>query len=191
MVTPNKPAFRGFSLSEILISLSVLGLIGTFNVNKVLTAQQNHQKKAIFKECFEILHKLGQDMMFSRIADTGPAWRAFVEDRLQFTKKCSTNPQAEGCWSGVGGDATNISAYVLPSGASMTSFNRSMSYGNESVGIDWNGTLPPNVQGDDQLWMFVCWGTAALCPVFNSKAGPGVIGPLSAVDEVLYLSVLL
>ncbi|WMU93337.1 hypothetical protein EMOOHJMP_00143 [Microcystis phage MaAM05] len=42
--------FQGFTLAELLISLAILGVIATFTIPKILTAQQNSQKVAIVKE---------------------------------------------------------------------------------------------------------------------------------------------
>lgn len=40
----------GFTLAELLIALGILGVIATFTIPKVLSAQQETQKKAIAKE---------------------------------------------------------------------------------------------------------------------------------------------
>jgi prepilin-type N-terminal cleavage/methylation domain-containing protein len=40
----------GFTLAELLISLAILGVITTFTIPKILTAQQNEQNKAKAKE---------------------------------------------------------------------------------------------------------------------------------------------
>ena len=40
----------GFTLAELLIALGILGVIATFTIPKILTAQQDSKKWAIFKE---------------------------------------------------------------------------------------------------------------------------------------------
>jgi len=40
----------GFTLAELLIALAILGVIATFTIPKILTAQQDTQQKAIGKE---------------------------------------------------------------------------------------------------------------------------------------------
>lgn len=47
-----KRHFVGFTLAELLISLAILGVIATFTIPKILTAQQNAQKNATVKEDF-------------------------------------------------------------------------------------------------------------------------------------------
>jgi prepilin-type N-terminal cleavage/methylation domain-containing protein len=47
--------FQGFTLAELLIALAILGVIATFTIPKVLTAQQNQQKIAASKEVIAML----------------------------------------------------------------------------------------------------------------------------------------
>lgn len=44
------PKFSGFTLAELLIALAILGVIATFTIPKILSAQQNGTYKAIAKE---------------------------------------------------------------------------------------------------------------------------------------------
>lgn len=45
-----KTGFKGFTLSELLVALAILGVIATFTIPKVLQSQQDNSKKAIAKE---------------------------------------------------------------------------------------------------------------------------------------------
>ncbi|MEB3287601.1 MAG: prepilin-type N-terminal cleavage/methylation domain-containing protein [Vampirovibrionales bacterium] len=47
--------FRGFTLSELLIALGILGVIATFTIPKVLSAQSQAKFKAIGKESIAML----------------------------------------------------------------------------------------------------------------------------------------
>jgi len=44
------PYIKGFTLAELLIALAILGVIATFTIPKVITAQQNRQANSIAKE---------------------------------------------------------------------------------------------------------------------------------------------
>jgi prepilin-type N-terminal cleavage/methylation domain-containing protein len=46
----SKKRFKGFSLTELLIALMIIGEIATFTIPKVLTSSQNHKFKSIIKE---------------------------------------------------------------------------------------------------------------------------------------------
>lgn len=45
-ITPH----TGFTLAELLISLAILGLIATFTIPKIMSAQQNNEYSAIAQE---------------------------------------------------------------------------------------------------------------------------------------------
>lgn len=46
----SKPYIQGFTLAELLVTLLILGEIATFTIPKVITAQQNGQRTANFKD---------------------------------------------------------------------------------------------------------------------------------------------
>lgn len=51
------PSQPGFTLAELLIALAILGVIATFTIPKILQAQQNQEKHAIYKETIAALHR--------------------------------------------------------------------------------------------------------------------------------------
>lgn len=51
---------RGFTLAELLIALAILGVIATFTIPKVLTAQQNQQKIAAATETLAMVSEAYQ-----------------------------------------------------------------------------------------------------------------------------------
>lgn len=58
-------AVLGFTLAELLISLAILGVIATFTIPKVLSAQQNSQYKAQAKEVAAMVSVAYQNYSYS------------------------------------------------------------------------------------------------------------------------------
>jgi prepilin-type N-terminal cleavage/methylation domain-containing protein len=52
---------KGFTLSELLISLSVLGLISSLTLPQVFNSVNNSKRKAVFKETLNMLNVMAQD----------------------------------------------------------------------------------------------------------------------------------
>jgi len=48
----------GFTLAELLIALAILGIIATFTIPKILSAQAEQKKRAILKECYATVTSL-------------------------------------------------------------------------------------------------------------------------------------
>lgn len=49
-------AHKGFTLAELLIALAILGVIATFTIPKILTAQANGQNTAVAKEAASMIN---------------------------------------------------------------------------------------------------------------------------------------
>jgi prepilin-type N-terminal cleavage/methylation domain-containing protein len=89
---------RGFTLSELLVSLSVLGLIAAFAIPSILAGVANNSKKALLKEAFNFISngiREGVDMGQLRTTND----LTYFQSKLNATKVC-TNATAQGCWTG-------------------------------------------------------------------------------------------
>ena len=143
----------GFTLAELLIALLILGMIATFTIPKILNSQQDSKKKSIFKEDIAALSEIvyfGWQDGSLRTSDMRP----YVLNRLNAIKLCPTSPVVEGCYNAT--FESNTGAAVLANGSVITDIDRNINCADgcqDGIVIDYNGTLPPNVEGED--YMFV------------------------------------
>lgn len=149
---------KGFTLAELLISLAILGVIATFTIPKVISAQQNQQKTAVLKETIAAISGVLMQGLQTGQLDPASNTDTYFLSNLNAVKLCSTNSETEGCWD-VATQGSRMErdepGLIMHNGATVVGFNDS---GNPSNGvmIDWNGTAGPNLQGDDQLHIAYC-----------------------------------
>ncbi|WP_373531254.1 type II secretion system protein [Vampirovibrio sp.] len=176
--------FPGFTLAELLIALAILGVIATFTVPKILNAQQDSRKKAVFKETLAALSNLTYEAAREGSVTNATTEWSYVLNNLNYAKICDTNLNDQGCWAPP--LANNIYGFVLHNGAAIISFNAAP-FPNESLQIDWNGLEPPNIAGEDILAIQVCFRGGELCPN-PSTPGQIYVTP-GSVYETLYQSI--
>lgn len=163
----------GFTLSELLISLAILGVIATFTIPKVLQSQQDQHKKAVFKETIAAVN----DALYTGLL-TGELTKGlngcdsdeynyapYIASKLNAVKLCPNQSGAEGCWTQAIPDAAQLNqpGFVLHNGLTVAGLEKCEVEGNNTWFImDWNGAASPNLEGNDQLWLRFCSGTG--CP---------------------------
>jgi prepilin-type N-terminal cleavage/methylation domain-containing protein len=141
---------KGFTLSELLVSVSVLGLIASLAIPSIIVSLERSHKKALFKETFNVLSngiRSGTDLnTLLELNDMN-----FYRTNLNTQKTC-TNAQTEGCWTGSNapGNVSSAGGITLQTGASITSF-RNATTGVDRVFIDINGSNAPNTLCEDQF----------------------------------------
>jgi type II secretory pathway pseudopilin PulG len=170
-----------FTLAELLIAVAILGEIATFTIPKIISSQQNGQRKMVFKETLATISALsaaaGRD---GGLTDT-TSEKAFFRNNLNYVKLCDTDVYTQGCWAEAAGG--NADGYVLPNGASIISINGMLP--EETITIDWNGTAPPNLSGNDRLFFTICLrGTCT-----NSKLPGHIYVAPGGTHETLYKSI--
>lgn len=154
---------KGFTLAELLIALAILGEIASFTIPKILSAQQNGQRIATFKETIGSLSAitymgyLQGDLTTSNVT-------SYYTSKLNAIKICPNNAYTEGCWTQPGGDMEP--GFVLHNGATLSGFNNT-GPGN-GILLDWNGAAGPNVEGDDIIQLQICFGSPCW---YGAKAG--------------------
>lgn len=173
--------FQGFSLTEIVVALSCLGLIASLAIPALLTGVGTIQKKAIFKESLQILKENGNAYLLENTADISGTndMASWTFKKMNATKDCSLNAPVgkrtlvtggcvpatyttllkEGWW-----DTPETSpGVVLNNGAIISS--PWMGGGATTVSvrftIDYNGLALPNKFGEDVLMVDMFLGSNA------------------------------
>jgi prepilin-type N-terminal cleavage/methylation domain-containing protein len=185
-----REAGRGFTLSETMLCMLILSVISTYSIPKVCAAQQHIRKKAVLRETIsalsEVVYLGGLTGGFSPgVAESAPA---YILSKINAVKSCH-NSMLEGCFpQGFGPYPTEADnpGFILANGAMVTGVNNGWSPNpdewEDGIVVDWNGPEAPNMEGDDQLWLHVCYGPK---PCSN---GARKVGSISAVTDTSQLS---
>jgi len=172
------PRSRGFTLAELLIALLILGVIATFTIPKILYSSRQEQKTAVFKEIISTISSLAYTANMLR--DT-----TYVPNHINAVKVCDTNAATQGCWTqtnSIGAESTEP-GYVLHNGATVAGFNAFT--GANGIIVDWNGAAGPNVRGDDQIYLHVCYDQGNGCWSYQA----GYVWGHDAQDVTHYQSI--
>lgn len=167
---------RGFTLAELLIALAILGEIATFTIPKILASSQQQQKKAVFKETIATFSELAY--MAHLQGD-----RTYFINNLNAVKICDTNATAQGCWAhtnNANADEGTQRGYVLHNGATIAGFDHFT--GANGIIMDWNGPQGPNIHGEDQIRLYICYGQGSGCWDYK----PGQVWGVNALDKTMY-----
>gem|GEM_PF-2251596 len=150
---------RGFTLSELLVSLAVLGLISALTLPKIFTNVENLKKKAVFKETFMVL----QQMYTTNHLKGGMFIRKAQLDTLNATKTCAglgsfgLDPAGNSCrtTNTFENGALDNQGFILPSGAHVWALDPN-NRAHDAFIIDWNGHAGKNTIGDDIMMLNAC-----------------------------------
>jgi prepilin-type N-terminal cleavage/methylation domain-containing protein len=165
-----KPA-KGFTLSELLVSLAVCALLLSFTVPKVLSSTQEVQRRSSFGIYIKILSeatgRLANDPP-SLPAATNTTWHAFD------TVLNSAD------------DSFADRNFTLPGGGVVNGFTGNLNDGIEDMMIDVNGVGQPNLIGIDRVVLTACFNPRGRCAlptvIPNITVGSvaqdaGIVGP--------------
>lgn len=166
----------GFTLAELLISLVILGEIATFTIPKVLNAQQDGRRVAIFKETIGVLSEITyMGYLTGELTSSNVA--SYYTSKLNAVKICPNNAFTEQCWAHSGG--SNEPGFILHNGATLSGFNN-FGPGN-GVELDWNGPQSPNIEGQDIIALQICFGTPCY---YGARAG--TVTTYTATSETMF-----
>jgi prepilin-type N-terminal cleavage/methylation domain-containing protein len=174
---------QGFTLSELLVVLGIMGLIATFTIPKVLYSFEERQNIAKFKETIGIIEQIGAEA-FMEGKYNQERW-FYILPRLNYVKSCFNSGVTDGCNSALNGDGNvhraNERALVLANGVVIGGIIRGSvlhkNFNNPDFWfIDVNGTDGPNTFGIDVLYLHApyfdvngttnpsCTGKRLVCP---------------------------
>jgi prepilin-type N-terminal cleavage/methylation domain-containing protein len=134
---PSTKHKQGFTLSELLVSLAVLGLIAGLTVPSVVVSIDRSKTRGVLREAFQTISAITQAGVlngdFSGITDwdvvnsTNPQGIVgYVRSKLNYAKQClTTDITSDGCKRGWSGAAANDTSnahnarFILPNGAKL------------------------------------------------------------------------
>jgi prepilin-type N-terminal cleavage/methylation domain-containing protein len=140
-----------FTLTELLITLGIIGLIATFTIPSVIKNIDEAQNNAKAKETISILSQLTAEAMMSGV-NRGVDFPNFVASKLNTESVCLTATPTDGCLESVltSGSLTYIQ---LHNGVMIDFSGYFETFGSWLV-IDVNGVnKPPNLEGEDRFWL--------------------------------------
>ena len=114
----NSSVKKAFTLTELLVSLTVLGLIATLTLPHLFASFDRAKKRAVFKETYQALAEAVHAAMLE-----GEPLRAIVEKKLNPVKICR-DPLADGCTTlHTNREAYSSAGVKLATGVSIFGFN--------------------------------------------------------------------
>ena len=88
----------GFTLSELLIALALIGLIATFTIPKVLQQSSTQTTEAVLKETLGAFNEILFSGSLSGVIEAD-ANADYITSRLNFTQQCPINSNIQGCYT--------------------------------------------------------------------------------------------
>lgn len=155
---------KGFTLAELLSVMMILGVIMTFTIPKVLAASDDSRKKTVFREAIASINAIIYNGNITGQLQKGAA-DVYILNHINAIKICQTDSSAQGCYAqGFSPFPAELTepGVVLAGGAAIIGVSDGYDAGNDQwedgLLIDWNGNDGPNVHGEDQIWLKVCYG---------------------------------
>ncbi|MEB3286218.1 MAG: type II secretion system protein [Vampirovibrionales bacterium] len=168
---------KGFTLAELLIALVILGVIATFTIPKILTAQANAQRESVLKETIAMMSNLVYEgYLTGNITNDNDA--SWMMDKVNAIQLCPNGAVLDGCWTE---DDTLLipstcPGFRLASGAVVVSCMLGGPEGTPRLAIDANGEEGPNAINEDQIELMACFD-ANPCTPFSRTHAPGTVIP--------------
>lgn len=172
---------RGFTLAELLICIAILAEIATFTIPKILSAQQQSTKIAVFRDSLSTLMAvLHNGKITGNIRDAGDS--AYVLYNVNALKICPSNSSTQGCWThGSIASEYNEPGVLLINGVTVAGINVAPGQSGEGFYMDWNGPAGPNIEGEDILGANMCFG-----PSNCAGQRPDTIAPWAGASTTLW-----
>jgi prepilin-type N-terminal cleavage/methylation domain-containing protein len=109
---------KAFTLTELLVSMAVLGLIATLTLPHMFMSADRAKKRAAFKEAYQALAQATHAAMLEGAEDS----RGIIP-YFNAQKVCLINSRTEGCTTAEYWGHETQQGVVLPSGVSIFGFN--------------------------------------------------------------------
>lgn len=139
---------KAFTLSELLVSLSILGLIASISIPKVYNSVNTQKEKAVLKEASALIAQIDYDAQIEGEFSSTTIANFFIS-KIAAVKACNSNFQSQGCGMVSSSDTwlNSMPGVILQNGATISIDPN----GSNSVNyyIDWNGDEGPNTYPND------------------------------------------
>jgi prepilin-type N-terminal cleavage/methylation domain-containing protein len=165
MSLPPVAKYRGFTLSELLVTLGIVGLISIWAIPKILISTKDHQKIAVFKETLGAMNNVVYTGVIKEELRSANFF-TYLTSHLNYKVACPA-PNDARCWpeGQVNGDAgSNVGgAMIFTNGARINSIDPDSGPTAHVDGLylDWNAEKGPNLPCEDQLPLIICFGRNA------------------------------
>lgn len=181
---------RAFTLSELLISISVLGLIAALSIPTVFNATESSKRKALFKDTISTL----QDAYYGCVLDG----ECYPGEYREFFKKINA---VKICAAGDTSCTTNTSipnentadensGFIMFNGAYVWGFQTNRPWPTDGFLVDYNGLEAPNLMGTDIIYMIRCYDEetngAACSEMTAARSGQIAVNTTSTISVELY-----
>jgi type II secretory pathway pseudopilin PulG len=175
----------GITLAEVIISMAVIAIIATFNVQKIMTITEAKNRLVIVKDTLSTINGMvfsGMQAGSIRDVDT---LKSYILANMNGVKTCDTSIATQGCWSNAVQGTTPLSTeygFVLANGAVVSvvgwwgTFGLGPQEGVFTFLVDWNGIKGPNKfntadADNDQFTFDMCFGKSQ-CSSWHYPAIP-------------------
>lgn len=192
----NKNTITGFTLSEVLIALGIIGVIAAITIPALNNTVQDMQYKTAYKKAYSVMTQAltranGDNLMSPRTtwcgAPEAPSnWNAF-KSYFKIVKECSDSDYNDNCWAL--GEQAHASAY--PPGVPGPSADGSgISFFVDASGMAWmyhpcfyylldtNGLKGPNKYGRDRFYF-------TFAPDIASPQSNGVLNKIWTQGDII------
>jgi prepilin-type N-terminal cleavage/methylation domain-containing protein len=179
---------KGFTLSELLIAIAILGLIATFTIPKVLQSVGNSTNKAIGKETASVISQAYDGLKAdSNGSVPNSITAASLVAKINYVQALTGTHAAETC---VTPGADTVSCYQLHNGG-VLAVDTGDTFGTDNVGTIMFKLDPDGSTGTNTAITFVLGhdgrlmtgqqraGTGAAAP-FTSYTSAGSVGEITA-----------
>jgi prepilin-type N-terminal cleavage/methylation domain-containing protein len=145
---------QGFTLSELLISLSVLGLISALTLPSVFTSVRKQQDTARFKEAFTVLSTVGYEGKLQGDITSTATFINYLRAKMNSAVVCEmgTNVTSRSCNINNRADRTNWFRITLTNGVTIAVDGTTPTVNLTSIALYLNANSDPS-PATGQAWI--------------------------------------
>lgn len=186
----------GLTLTEVMLAMSIIGVIAVFTLPKIMYANAVDQRSLTIRETVLTLHQIMEEGMYNGDLSCTNFQTYFLK-RMNALETCSGDSSTQGCWDtakqgspgSIGATEIDEPGLIMHNGASVVGFRNIALVPTDpranGILVDWNGLKGPNTIGDDQLWLDMCYDTTRDCTgaTLGAQHASGTIVPTDNAND--------